>query len=202
MTASWPIKKVSVRKLRGNWILDFLKDYQIKLKAPKLDLCTTIFVFSVISEQYWGCSIKRWQKPHLTLWLLPLTIAAVAAVVLVHQLHLLLLTVPDKVVLQQESGALLALANPLHLRWHQFVPRGEILRVEKLVNLYSPPLPVGQFSSPSPPSLYQRSRLVVWTQEYDHVNSIKVDTKEHLVTSQIERNLCSSSGHHLLCWRE
>jgi hypothetical protein len=100
-----------------------------------------------------------------------------------------LFTLPNKVLLQQFSGALLALANPFHVWGHHLVLGGKILAIEELVNLNSSSFPIFHPSTSSPTSLNQSSWLVVWAQENDNINVSQVDTKKHLVAGQVKGNL-------------
>ena len=116
-----------------------------------------------------------------------LLVTVVTAMIDIHN-HLLfmLLAVSNKVVLQQHPGTFLTLANPLHFWRHQLVLCGEVLRVEKLVNLHLPPLSILHSPTTSSSSLHQSSKLVVWTEEDDDINLCKINAKQHLVTRQVK----------------
>ena len=90
------------------------------------------------------------------------------------------LAVPSKVVSQQVSGALLTHTDPPHIWRHQLVLPGEILRVEKLVNLNPPPLAIFHPATSSSPTLDQGRQLVVGPQEYHNVNPGQIDPQQHL----------------------
>ena len=102
-------------------------------------------------------------------------------VLLLGPILLHLLAVSNKVILQQHSGAFLTQTDPLHVWRHQLVLGGEVLGVEKLVDLHSPPLSILHPSTSPSSTLHKSSNLVVWTEEDDNVYLGKINAEQHFV---------------------